>query len=244
MNKTEAARERLMVALDVSSLGEARRAVERLRGVAGWFKVGSQLFTSAGPAVVEMIKNTSSAKVFVDLKFHDIPATVALAGKAVADLGADLFNVHAMGGARMMETASRQVVDHCAERGRPKPLIIAVTVLTSMSSTDLDGIGITSTPMELALDYAALAKRSGMDGVVASPEEARAIKDKVGKDFVVVTPGVRPSWAGADDQRRIKTPAEAIKNGADYLVVGRPIMKADDPAEAAARIVEEIESAI
>lgn len=244
MNSKKAqAREKLMVALDVAALDEVARAVDMLADSAGWFKVGSQLFTAEGPEVVEIIKATG-AKVFLDLKYHDIPNTVSLAGRAAASLGVDLFNVHALGGVGMMSAVVKEVTDHCKEQERSRPRIIAVTVLTSMKEEDLRDIGVEATAQEMALRLAALARKSGLDGVVASAHEVRAIKEKVGEDFLVVTPGVRPAWAAANDQKRVMTPAEAIREGADYLVVGRPIMKAKDPAEAARRVLEEIEFAI
>jgi len=233
-----------MVALDVPTREAALRAVESLKGAVRWFKVGKQLFTSLGPGIVKDIKNASGAKIFLDLKFHDIPATVALAGKAAAELGVEMFNVHALGGSRMMGATVREVKAHCEQKGLPVPMMIAVTILTSMSDSDLKEIGIEATAAKMVERLAALAKQSGMDGVVASPEEARMIKTSLGAGFKVITPGVRPAWAGADDQTRIKTPFEAIKDGSDYLVVGRPILKAQEPAEGALRVIEEISEAM
>lgn len=237
------AKDRLIVALDTPTGAGALRLLDTLEGAAGWFKIGSQLFTSEGPDIVRAVK-ARGARVFLDLKFHDIPATVALASRAAADIGVDMFNVHALGGEKMMRAAQGSLTEHCAELDIEKPLMIAVTVLTSMGPEDLEGIGIRSGPLETVTGLAALAGKAGLDGVVASAAEASAIKKRMGAGFTVVTPGVRPAWAAADDQKRIKTPAEAIECGADYLVVGRPITKAADPLAAARRTVEEIESAL
>jgi orotidine-5'-phosphate decarboxylase len=242
-NKKDDPRERLIIALDTSSMDEAMRSVDLLGESARWFKVGSQLFTSCGREVVARIKS-AGFKVFLDLKYHDIPATVSLAGICAADMDADLFNVHALGGAKMMKTTVDDVSTHCAKVGKPRPSIIAVTVLTSMSAADLNEIGVPDSPEQEVLRLARLAKVSGLDGVVASPLETRLIRERVGGDFIIVTPGVRPSWAGKDDQSRVKTPAEAIKEGADYIVVGRPILKAVNPADAAKRVLDEIASAL
>lgn len=236
-------RDRLIVALDTPTGAEALRLVDTLSGAAGWFKIGSQLFTGEGPDIVRAVK-ARGVKVFLDLKFHDIPATVALASRAAVSIGVDMFNVHALGGEKMMRTACESVTEHCAELGVEKPAMIAVTVLTSMGAEDLDGVGIHTSPLETVTSLAALADKAGLDGVVASAGEAPEIKRRMGEGFTVVTPGVRPAWAAADDQKRVKTPAEAIERGADYLVVGRPITKAEDPLRAAQRTVEEIESAL
>lgn len=242
-DKNNDPQERLIIALDTSSMDEALRSVDLLGGSARWFKVGSQLFTSCGKEVVGRIKR-AGFKVFLDLKFHDIPATVSLAGMCAADMDADLFNVHALGGWKMMKTTMDEVSAHCAKAGKPRPSIIAVTVLTSMTSADLNEIGVPGSPDEEVIRLARLAKASGLDGVVASPLETRLIREKVGDGFLIVTPGVRPLWAGKDDQSRVKTPAEAIKEGADHIVVGRPILKAANPSDAAKRVLDEIVSAM
>jgi orotidine-5'-phosphate decarboxylase len=242
-DKKDDPRERLIIALDTSSMDDALRSVDLLGGSARWFKVGSQLFTSCGRDVVARIKS-AGFKVFLDLKFHDIPATVSLAGICAADIDVDIFNVHALGGWKMMKTTMDDVSAHCAKSGKPRPSIIAVTVLTSMTSADLNEIGVPDAPDKEVLRLARLAKASGLDGVVASPLETRLIREKVGDGFLIITPGVRPSWAGKDDQSRVKTPAEAIKDGADHIVVGRPILKATNPADAAKRVLDEIASAM
>lgn len=226
--------ERLVVALDVKSLDEAKAMVDRLIPAVKIFKVGLGLFTLCGPAAVKMV-NDKSGKVFLDLKFHDIPNTVASAVKSASDLGVFMLNVHSLGGSEMMRKAA-ETVKGLSER----PLILGVTILTSMDQRAISEVGIGKGMEEEVLNLAAMAKESGLDGVVASPQETSAIRKKLGKDFIIVTPGVRPSWAAAGDQKRIATPAEAIKAGADYIVVGRPIVEADDPAEAARKIIEEM----
>ncbi|MBI4665996.1 MAG: orotidine-5'-phosphate decarboxylase [Nitrospinae bacterium] len=235
--------ERLMVALDLPTADEALRMVDSLGNIVRWFKVGSQLFTACGPDIVIKIKGMGF-KVFLDLKFHDIPTTVSLAGVSAAKLGVDMFNVHSMGGTRMMSKTVSGVSDFCADKGLKRPIIIAVTALTSMTGPDLNEIGIGGQAADAVKNLAGLAKNSGLDGVVASPEEVAMIKDACGEGFVVVTPGVRPVWAERDDQARAQTPFGAIRNGSDYLVVGRPILKAQHPADAAQRTLDEIAAAL
>ena len=237
------AADRLIVALDVEDIDKAKQAVESLAGTVRWFKVGTQLFTATGRASVELVKE-AGCKAFLDLKFHDIPATVSKSVISATDLGVDLLNLHAIGGRRMMEAVSSGLEEHCAKNNKQKPKVIAVTVLTSLTTEELQEVGIDATPQVLVTHLASLARRCGLDGVVSSPEEIRMIKERVGEDTLVVTPGVRPSWAEADDQRRIKTPAETIEDGADYLVVGRPIMNADNRLDAAKRIIDEIDGAL
>ncbi len=234
---------KLIVAMDVATLDEAKALVDRLQGTIEWVKVGSQLFTSVGPAVVEMMKE-AGLKVFLDLKFHDIPATVTSAGKAAAHLGVDMFNVHALGGSAMLRSTAQNIGEYCEGNSVPKPIMIAVTILTSMNSRDLREININDETENMVLRLARMASDAGLVGVVSSAEEVRMIKQDLGSDFIVVTPGVRPMWSRRDDQKRIKTPAEAVRDGADYLVVGRPITKAPDPVEAARRITEEIATAL
>jgi orotidine-5'-phosphate decarboxylase len=226
----------LIVALDVKSLDEAKALVDKLIPAVRIFKVGPGLFTLYGPAAVRMV-NDKGGKVFLDLKFHDIPNTVASAVKSASDLGVLILNVHTLGGSEMMRKAAEAV------KGLPeRPLILGVTVLTSMDQKAVDEVGIGKRVEEEVLGLAAMAKAAGLDGVVASPQETSAIRKKLGEDFIIVTPGVRPQWAAKSDQKRIATPAEAIKAGADHIVVGRPIIEADDPAEAAGKIIEEMES--
>lgn len=200
------------------------------------FKVGKELFTSCGPAAVKAVQR-HGGQVFLDLKYHDIPNTVAKAMLEAARLGVQLTNLHALGGAEMMETAATAVRN---EFGDDRPRLLAVTILTSSTVETLRGVGIEHTVEQMVVRLARLAREAGMDGVVASPLEIELIRAACGPDFLIVTPGVRPSFAAVDDQKRIMTPAEAVVAGADYLVIGRPIAKATDPASAAELITDEI----
>ncbi|HWN11204.1 MAG TPA: orotidine-5'-phosphate decarboxylase [Pyrinomonadaceae bacterium] len=234
---------KLIVALDVESATQALEMVQVLRGVVGMFKIGSQLFTAAGPDLVRDIVRTGE-RVFLDLKFHDIPNTVAAAGVEAARLGVSIFNVHAAGGAEMMRRTADAVSQCVIKEALTAPKVIAVTVLTSADQTTLTEIGFNAGPEDLVRRFALLAESSGMDGVVASPNEVGLIREAVrNPGFIVVTPGVRPAGAPSGDQKRVTTPREAIAAGADYLVVGRPILAARDPALAASKIVEEMQSA-
>jgi orotidine-5'-phosphate decarboxylase len=229
-------RERLIVALDSPELAEAEALVERLAGAVGMYKVGAQLFTAAGPAAVEMVKKRGG-RVFLDLKFHDIPATVAGAVREAARLGVTLLTVHASGGTGMLGAA----VEAAAAAGRERPRILAVTVLTSLDRLALQQeLGVAASVEEHVGRLAGLACATGCDGVVASPQEAGTLRAVLGRDLLIVTPGIRPAGLRADDQARVATPAVARRAGADYLVVGRPITAAADPAAAAAAIVAEI----
>jgi orotidine-5'-phosphate decarboxylase len=232
---------RLIVALDVETASEARRLVSALRGMVGMYKIGSQLFTAAGPSLVREII-TSGERVFLDLKFHDIPNTVACAGVEAARLGVSVFNVHAAGGSEMMRHAADVVAECAVSEGLARPLIIAVTVLTSANAATLAEVGHSLKPDELVARLALLAEASGLDGVVASPREIALVRTAVPKpNFLVVTPGVRPAGAALFDQKRVMTPREAIRAGADYIVVGRPILNAPDPARATQQIIDELE---
>lgn len=239
MNRSD---NKLIIALDVETAAEALRLVSMLRGLAGMFKIGMQLFTAAGPALVREIVN-SGERVFLDLKYHDIPNTVARAGVEATRLGVSIFNIHAAGGSEMMRR-TRDAVDECVRaEGHAPPLVIAVTALTSANESVLNEIGQSWNPEELVTRLALLAEASGMNGVVASPREVGIVRAAVKKpDFVVVTPGVRPAGADSFDQKRVATPGQAIQAGADYLVVGRPILDASDPAQAAQQILDEMES--
>jgi orotidine-5'-phosphate decarboxylase len=241
LTQNQRARDRLIVALDVSSETEAVCMAERLHGHVGLFKVGSQLFTAEGPAVARHLA-TMGEKVFLDLKFHDIPNTVRLAAREGARVGVSMLDVHASGGCKMMDAALEGVREGSA--GRDRPLVLAVTVLTSFGTDDLAEVGVTLSAETAVVRLAGLAQSAGLDGVVASPQEIAAIRRACGPDFVVVTPGIRPGSAAADDQTRIATPEQAIRAGADYLVVGRPITAASDPAAAADAIVAEMEKAV
>ena len=234
-------KDRLIFALDVESLNEAEDWVCRLKDYAGVFKVGKELFTRCGPEVVEKILNYGS-KVFLDLKFHDIPTTAAKAGIQAAKLGVSIFNVHAFGGREMMTKVADEVKNVCVKDNIKKPLIMAVTILTSLGEKDIKELGINrSLPDEVAY-LAKLAMNCGLDGVVCSPKEIGLIKGECGKDFKVITPGIRSSHDAPDDQKRSATASEAIKLGADFIVVGRPIRSSPDPVEAARKILEEIEN--
>lgn len=232
---------KLIVALDVDSATKALELVNALRGIAGMFKIGSQLFTAAGPELVrEIIK--SGERVFLDLKFHDIPNTVAAAAVEAARLGVSILNVHAAGGTEMMHRTADAVSECAINEGLARPKVIAVTVLTSANQATLSEIGFSESPEDLVRHFALLAQSSGMDGVVASPNEVGIIREAItNPSFIVVTPGVRPAGATSGDQKRVMTPREAILAGADYLVVGRPILSAPDPVNAARQIVEEMQ---
>ena len=233
----EEARNKIIFALDVHGLNDIDRWTETLNGKVGMFKVGKELFTSCGPAAVKAVQR-HGGQVFLDLKYHDIPNTVASAMLEAARLGVQLANLHALGGAEMMEAAATAINKEFSNSERPR--ILAVTILTSSTIDTLRQVGIEYSLQDMVVRLARLAKASGMDGVVASPLEIGLIRDACGPDFLIVTPGVRPSFASVDDQKRIMTPAEAVSAGADYLVIGRPIAKAEDPVCAAERITIEI----
>jgi len=244
-------RDKLIVALDLPSGSAATQMAERLHGHVGLFKVGSELFTAEGPVTVRYLVTTGH-KVFLDLKFHDIPNTVRAAAREAAELGVSLVNVHASGGRKMMEAAVEGVrstissSDPGQPQGRPlQPVtkVLAVTILTSLEAQDLRELGISGTPMEAVVRLARLAQTAGLDGVVASAREIAAIRQACGPDFLIVTPGIRPASSATNDQARIATPSSAIAAGADYLVVGRPIIGAPDPVAAADAIVAEMETA-
>jgi orotidine-5'-phosphate decarboxylase len=231
-------KDRIIVPLDVPNALAARALVDMLSGEVGMFKVGLELFCSEGPKFVkELVENDH--KVFLDLKLHDIPNTVTGAIKSLLQIGVFMCNVHALGGHTMMEQAAK-VLRESVEKGS-MPLLIGVTILTSMDEEDLMEVGISKTSGEEVICLAKLAKSAGLDGVVASPREVELIKSACGDEFVIVTPGVRPSWASVDDQKRVLTPKEAIAKGATYVVVGRPITKSNDPVAAARRIASEID---
>jgi orotidine-5'-phosphate decarboxylase len=225
---------RVIVALDFPDAAKALALVERLDPAQCKLKVGKELFVRAGPALVQKLA-ASGFMVFLDLKFHDIPNTVAQACRAAADLGVWMVNVHASGGLRMMQ-AAREAVD----KSTNPPKLIAVTVLTSMSGEDLRQVGLDVEPAVQVARLADLASNAGMDGVVCSAQEATMLRQQIGPGFLLVTPGIRPAGSEAGDQTRILTPARAMEAGADYLVVGRPITQADDPVTALQRINAEI----
>lgn len=226
--------QRIIVALDYPQAAPALALAQRLEPSLCRVKVGKELFTAAGPQLVEQLQQRGF-DVFLDLKFHDIPNTTAQACKAAASLGVWMVNVHASGGRRMMEAAREGL----ANFARP-PKLIAVTVLTSMAQADLGELGIASTPAEQVLRLAGLAQASGMDGVVCSAQEAAELRKRAGPDFCLVTPGIRPANAAADDQSRIMTPHAALAAGSSYLVIGRPITQAPDPLQALHDILKDI----
>ena len=230
-------RDRILVALDVETRDAALGLADTLRGSVGGFKIGSRLFTAEGPAVVRTLAERGD-KVFLDLKFHDIPNTVATAVAAATELGVWMVNVHAAGGTAMMRAARDAAHDTAAKRGAAVPLVIAVTVLTSMNQAALREAGVVIDLMDQVLRLAELTKAAGLDGVVASPQETRAIRAQCGAGFTIVTPGIRGGAASGakNDQERTMAPAEAIAAGASYLVVGRPIIAAPDPLAAARAI--------
>lgn len=226
---------RILVAMDFDNQQACLDMASRLDPSLCRLKVGKELFTAAGPQVVEALMG-KGFDVFLDLKFHDIPNTTAKAVKAAAELGVWMVNVHASGGERMMAAARNEL----EKRSGNVPLLIAVTVLTSMEASDLAQIGIAREPQEQVLHLASLAKQSGMDGVVCSAQEASMLRSQLGSDFCLVTPGIRPADTAADDQRRIVTPADAIALGSHYLVIGRPITQAPDPVAACQSIAASI----
>lgn len=228
----------VVVALDFENKAEAINLVSQLDPKLCRLKVGKEMFTHFGPALVKELQQYKF-DVFLDLKFHDIPNTVAKAVKAAADLGVWMVNVHASGGSRMMSAARESLVSY----GTDKPHLIAVTVLTSMEQSDLTELGITLTPQQQVVKLATLTQQAGLDGVVCSAQEATLLKQQFGKDFMLVTPGIRPASSAADDQRRVMTPAQALNAGVDYMVIGRPITKAAQPLDALHAIVRELSNA-
>lgn len=231
-------RDRLIVAMDAPSLQAAEQIAARLEGAVRWFKVGSELYTAAGPEAVTSLRRRG--RVFLDLKFHDIPATVAGAVAAASRLGVDLLNVHASGGSAMLRGALEAAERGAASSGHRPPAVIAVALLTSMDPAAMAEAGIGGTPHDASLRLARLARAAGLAGVVASPLDAAAIRAGCGPEFLIVCPGVRPAGTDHADQRRVRTPREAVAAGADMLVVGRPITQASDPRRAAEEILEEI----
>jgi len=233
-------KDRLIVALDVPTMADALKLVDELQEHVGMFKVGLELFTHCGTKLLDELEKLG-APVFFDGKFHDIPNTVASASREIGRRGVSMFNVHAQGGSEMIAAASKAAHEAAEAAKVTPPILLAVTVLTSISQEILGkDFGETRNVESLVTDYAALAQQSGADGVVASAKEVESIRARCGKDFVIVTPGIRPEWASSDDQKRIVTPRKAVEMGTDYIVVGRPITRANDRKDAARRIAEEL----
>ena len=232
-------KDKIIFALDVEHFAEAQRWVNLLKDYVGLFKVGKQLFTHAGPKVIDMIRQKGQ-KVFLDLKYHDIPNTVAKAGAEATKLNVTMFNLHALGGSEMMRKTVEASKSMAKSLGIPKPIILAVTILTSMDEDALKEVGVQGPLLEEVGRLAFLSSKAGVDGVIASPQEIGIIRERCGGKFLIVTPGIRAPSDKKDDQKRTLTPKEAISAGANYLVIGRPIKEAKDPLEAVQKIIEDI----
>lgn len=236
---TPSPKDKIIIAVDVQTKEDALDLVTRLKD-ARLFKIGLELFTAEGPALFKKIKALRK-DIFLDLKLHDIPNTVRGTVRSAMMHGIRMMTLHASGGREMMTKAAEATLKGAQEGDAVKPILLGVTILTSLKEPDLEEIGMTAAVSDQVLRLAALAKEAGMDGVVCSPREIETLRREFGRELVIVTPGIRPHWAATNDQKRITTPAEAIAKGADYLVIGRPITAADDPQEAFLKIVEEIE---
>jgi len=234
-------RDRIIVALDTNDILMCNRLIDTLQNEIKLFKIGKELFTACGNEAISAIHD-KGARCFLDLKYHDIPNTVAKASAVACRRGIFMFNVHASGGKKMMKAARDAVCGEAEKRGIEKPIILAVTVLTSLGEGELQKeIGIVRSLEDQVVHLARMAKETGLDGVVASAKEIRLIKKALGDDFKVVTPGIRPEWADKQDQTRVVTPKEAFKMGADYIVIGRPITASADPLQSVQRIIKELE---
>lgn len=231
----------LVIALDVQDEGKLKDLLAALKGQPVWMKVGLEALSAFGLGLVSRVAE-EGFKVFADVKYHDIPNTVGSAARVVTRTGADMFNVHCSGGAAMCAAARKESEDEAARLGKPRPIVLGVTVLTSLGQEDLSVLGWAGTPKEAALRYAKVGQAGGLDGVVASVHEASAIKVGCGPDFRVLTPGIRPAGGDVQDQKRVATPASAVAAGSDYIVVGRPITGAADPVAACAAILAEVRS--
>lgn len=233
-------RDRLILALDLDNLERVKNLVRILAGEVGMFKVGKQLFLHSGPLVVKLI-HEMGGEVFLDLKFHDIPTTVARAAIEATRLGVKMLNVHASGSLEMMRWTVKEVNRVCRQEKLKRPTMLAVTVLTSLNKSDLSKVGVGGEVVDQVVRLALLSRQAGIDGVVASPHEVAQIREACGQRFIIVSPGIRPRGKSRDDQSRVMTPAEAIRTGADYIVVGRPIVEAKDPLRGANEIITEME---
>lgn len=234
-------REKLIIALDVDNKEKALSLIDELKSDVRHFKIGLELFSSCGPSIISDVSR-SGCRIFLDLKYHDIPNTVLKAAVSVTLPGVFMLNLHALGGYDMMKKAAEAVREEADRANIARPKVIAVTILTSMDEMALKKVGISDTMNVEVLKLAGLAKEAGLDGVVASPLEVRRLREVFGKDFLIVVPGVRPKWASTGDQKRIATPAEAIAGGASYIVVGRPVTEAKDRKEAVKKILGEMET--
>ena len=232
-------KDKIIFALDVEHFQEAQKWVNLLKDRVGMFKVGKQLFTHTGPKVIDMIRQKGQ-NVFLDLKYHDIPNTVAKAGEEATKLNVTMFNLHALGGFEMMKKTVEASRASAKKLGIPKPIILAVTILTSMDEETLKEVGVQGPLLEEVGRLAHLSMKAGLDGVVASPQEIGVIRQRCGEKFLIVTPGIRPPSDKKDDQKRTLSPKEAVAAGANYLVIGRPIKEAKDPLEALQRIIDDI----
>ena len=232
---------RLIVALDFHDIDSVKKIVNSLGDNVGYYKVGMELFYSVGASVIDFLKSQNK-NIFLDLKLHDIPNTVAGGLCSLMNLGANILNVHAGGGYTMMKTAADRLKEEAEKNNIARPKLIAITVLTSINQDDWEGLGYQNSMKDQVIRLAKLAKEAGLDGVVASPQEAKSIREVCGEEFLIITPGIRPAGAAINDQSRISTPAQALKNGASHIVVGRPIIAVENPVEAALKIIEEIKS--
>ena len=232
--------EKIIVALDFPTQEAACHLVDELGDTIQYYKVGLELFLNSRGSILDELKKRHK-KIFLDLKFHDIPNTVAQAARWATKLGVDMFNVHASGGSDMLKATMTAISDTCAQENLPLPTIIGVTILTSFDEAGLARVGFRENIQTTALNLATLCHEANLSGVVCSPHEVKTIKDHLGQDFLTVCPGIRPTWAAKGDQKRITTPRDAIKLGVDYMVIGRPITKADDPRQAAQKIRSEIQ---
>lgn len=235
-------KERIILALDVADYDEALRIVSNFKELIHIFKVGSELFTSAGPRIIREIHKMGK-KVFLDLKYHDIPNTVSKTARIIAELGVFMFNIHTLGGFDMMKQTAQELVTVSLKKNIERPRLLGVTILTSINQDSLiNELGVNHRMATQVKHLAGLALKAGLDGVVASPQEIETIRNCCGQGFIIITPGIRPSWSSPDDQKRTMTPKEALKKGADYIVTGRAILSQPNPVKALHRIAEEIEN--